>query len=695
MTEFITPSRSGPFSGLRGRFLLLVITIFLAVGSLAAFGFFQVSRQIINSLGANYAEQYANQARARILAKVQRELVLTQKLVDSPLLLAWANDEANASLKTQALSELESYRRLFADKSYFFAIDRSKNYYFNNAANEFAGRELQFQLDPNEPSLAWYFATMKAVENFDLHVDNSAQLGVTKLWINAIVRGANNEKLGLAGSGIELQGFLRDIVRSTDPGVEVILVDENGYVQGHSDVALMQANAQIRDEAKRKKIFDLIDSGSQREQLAALLQAPDKVANGRITLYSNGAPRLGAISYMPELKWAAIVLVNPAQLTSLNTFRPILIVLAAALLATVLLVSWLLNRLVLKRLGRLSAHTQFIAKQTIAQQADAQQTDAPQSVANGPNLVTLAIDRPDEIGQLTQSFNHMTTTVGDYMLNLEHKVSDRTADLQRANAELAQSSRKIMDSIEYAKLIQNTLLPKPDEMQRCLGPHTLIWLPRDVVGGDFYALYPLGADGFLLAVGDCTGHGVPGAFMTMAAKATLDRAVEAHGADQPAAVLSALHTGLRALLQTEVGSGADNGLDLALVTVLPGCKTVIFAGAKLELWALEPGAESIIIHKGDRFGLGYQKTPLTMQFSQHRFEFTAGTRVFVTTDGLLDQNGGPRGIGLGKTALQRCLLTYRGDSFSAQTEGLSAMLIAHQGKTAQRDDITLIGFALN
>lgn len=689
MTEFITALHFGPFSGLRGRFLLLVITIFLGVGTLAAFGFFQVSSQIINRLGANYAEQYANQTRARILAKVQRELVLTQKLVDSPLLLAWVNDESNASLKQQALSELESYRRLFADKSFFFAIDRSKNYYFNNAANEFAGRELQFQLDPNEPSLAWYFATLKYVESFDLHVDNSAQLGVTKVWVNAIVRGANNEKLGVAGTGIELQGFLRDIVQSNDPGVEVILVDENGFIQGHSDVTLMQANAKIRDESKRKKIFDLIDAGPQQEQLTALLQTsdkprrtgdtPDMTANGRITLHANGVRRLGAISYMPELKWVAIVLVNPSQLTSLNTFRPILIVLAAALLATVLLVSWLLNRLVLARLGRLSAHTQVIAQQTLA---------------TGQNLVTLAVDRPDEIGQLTHSFNHMTTTVGDYMLNLEQKVSDRTADLQQANAELGQSNRKIMDSIEYAKLIQNTLLPKAEEMQRCLGPHTLIWLPRDLVGGDFYALYPLGEDGFMLAVGDCTGHGVPGAFMTMAAKATLDRAVEAHGADQPAAVLLALHTGLRALLQTEAGSGTDNGLDLALITLLPGRKSVVFAGAKLELWALLPGAESMSISKGDRLGVGYQKTPLTAQFTQHTLEFAPGTRLFVTTDGLLDQNGGPRGIGLGKAALQQCLLAHRDASFSAQAIGLSAMLAAHQGNVAQRDDITLLGFAV-
>ena len=679
MTEFIKPPNSGPFSGLRGRFLLLVITIFLGVGTLAAFGFFQVSSQIINRLGANYAEQYANQTRARILAKVQRELVLTQKLVDSPLLLAWANDESNAGLKKQALSELESYRRLFADKSFFFAIDRSKNYYFNNAANEFAGRELQFQLDPAEPSLAWYFATLKYVENFDLHVDNSAQLGVTKVWVNAIVRGANNEKLGVAGTGIELQGFLRDIVQSNDPGVEVILVDENGFIQGHSDVALMQANAKIRDESKRKKIFDLIDAGPQREQLAALLLAPNNAANGRMTMQSDGVRRLGAISYMPELKWAAIVLVNPSQLTSLNTFRPILIVLAAALLATVLLVSWLLNRLVLRRLGRLSAHTQVIAQQTLA---------------TGQNLVTLTVDRPDEIGQLTHSFNHMTTTLGDYMLNLEQKVSDRTADLQQANAELAQSNRKIMDSIEYAKLIQNTLLPKAEEMQRCLGSHTLMWLPRDLVGGDFYALYPLGEDGFMLAVGDCTGHGVPGAFMTMAAKATLDRAVEAHGADQPAAVLLALHTGLRALLQTEAGSGTDNGLDLALITLLPERKSVIFAGAKLELWALLPGAESISVSKGDRLGVGYQKTPLTAQFTQYTFEFAPGTRLFVTTDGLLDQNGGARGIGLGKAALQQCLLAHRDASFSAQAIGLSAMLAAHQGNAAQRDDITLLGFAV-
>ncbi|HTD28785.1 MAG TPA: hypothetical protein VK660_05300, partial [Xanthomonadaceae bacterium] len=123
----------GKLKGLRGRFLLLVIVIYVVVGSASLFGFYQVADSIIQRLGVGYATQYANQQRSRILAKVERELVLAQKLATSPLLRRWAQDEANPELKQTALQELESYRAIFADHSFFFVVRASGDYYTNDA----------------------------------------------------------------------------------------------------------------------------------------------------------------------------------------------------------------------------------------------------------------------------------------------------------------------------------------------------------------------------------------------------------------------------------------------------------------------------------------------------------------------------------------------------------------------------------
>jgi len=655
--------------GLRGRFLLLVVGIYVLVGIASLFGFYRVAESIINRLGTGYATQYASQQRGRILAKIERELVLAQKLVDSPLLRSWALDESNAALKRESLAELESYRRLFSDHSYFFIVDSSHNYYFNNAANEFAGKELRYIVKPDDPTTSWYFATMEHVDNFDLHVDNSEQLGVTKIWINVIVKDDQARKIGLGGSGIDLSEFLKDVVRSSDPGVETVLVDANGFVQGHSDRSLMEVNARIRDESKRLTLFKLIDRDDERAKLRDMLATMKSggAADQQIELTIGGRERIAAISYLPEIHWVVVALVEPGQVIRLQTFRPILFLMAAALLLTILLVSWLLERLVLTRLARLTGLTRDIAA--------------------GRYDRKLAVDRNDEIGQLTHSFNAMTTTIGDYMQNLEHKVSDRTAELRASN-------RKVMDSIEYARLIQSSILAKPADLDALVPDHAVLWKPRDIVGGDFYCLYRDGEDGFLLALADCTGHGVPGAFMTMASKALLDHAVTTRGANDPAAVIGELHRGLRALLQSREAGDADNGLDIALAYVQPGRERIVYAGAKLPLWVVEPDG-TITTLKGDRCSVGYRKTPDDVRFTNHEVDVHKGQRYILLSDGILDQNGGERGFGLGQTRLGNVLSAFKRRPLVQLADELVALLKEYQGELPQRDDITLVAFSLD
>ena len=128
-------------------------------------------------------------------------------------------------------------------------------------------------------------------------------------------------------------------------------------------------------------------------------------------------------------------------------------------------------------------------------------TASSQEIAAGNYGITLEVSACDELGRLTESFNHMAATIRDHTANLEGLVAERTR-------ELTQSNRKLLDSLEYAHLIQESLLPKAAELARHLPDHFVLFRPRDIVGGDFYAFLP-DDRGFLLAVGDCTGHGCP------------------------------------------------------------------------------------------------------------------------------------------------------------------------------------------
>ncbi|MBS0213839.1 MAG: SpoIIE family protein phosphatase [Proteobacteria bacterium] len=664
------------FRGLRGRFLLLVIAIYVAVGIGSLLGFYRVAQSIIHTLGAGYATQYANQQRSKILAKVERELVLTQKLVNSPLLVAWAQDEHNPQLKAQAMQELESYRRIFADHSWFFVVTASHDYYTNNAQNEYGGHEFRFVEKEGDSTMRWYFETLKHVETFELHPDYDAQLDVTKLFINAIVRDAAGRKIAVAGTGLDLSSFIHSIVRTGDAGVENMLINDDGYVQGHSSAAVMQAIAHNHDDKTRLQVYTLVDDPAQRDELRAALarMKAGNIADLRTELTVDGQKRIAAISYMPELHWAAIVLVDPSQVIRLQMFRPILILLGAALLLTILLVSWLLERLVLTRLGRLTRLTHDIA---------AGQYDR-----------TLEVDREDEIGQLTHSFNAMTRTVGDYMQNLEQKVADRTEALRSANDQLAESNRKVMDSIRYARLIQSSILSKAEDLNALLPEHAVLWLPRDIVGGDFHCLYRGEDGGFLLAVADCTGHGVPGAFMTMASKALLDHAVATHGMDRPAAVMGELHRGLRALLQSRYASDAESGLDLALVHVPADRSRLLFAGAKLPLWVLGSDGE-VAVHRGDRQSVGYRRKGDDLAFTQHAIAATPGQRYVLFTDGILDQHGGEQGFAFGQTRLKAVVREQRQAPLADWAEVLAHVLANYRGPLPQRDDITFVAFRLD
>ncbi|MCP3723454.1 SpoIIE family protein phosphatase [Paraburkholderia sp. CNPSo 3272] len=257
----------------------------------------------------------------------------------------------------------------------------------------------------------------------------------------------------------------------------------------------------------------------------------------------------------------------------------------------------------------------------------------------------------------------------------------------------AEKNRQIMQSIEYASVIQQAMLRASRETLASMLPDAaLVWEPRDVVGGDFYHFAAF-ADGWFGAVADCTGHGVPGAFMTLLASASLSQALEQIGPRNPSALLAAVNRNVKGLLGQINGAGdapqSNDGLDAAFFWFDAASKVLHFAGARVALHVLRADAEQFDSIAGDRMGVGYVDSLADYTWTQHTLAVPHGSLLFVSTDGLTDQIGGPRRIAFGKRRTLDRILAERENASSFICARLLETFAEWQGSQARRDDVTL------
>lgn len=320
---------------------------------------------------------------------------------------------------------------------------------------------------------------------------------------------------------------------------------------------------------------------------------------------------------------------------------------------------------------------------------------ATEQVAGGNLQTRLEIERNDEIGQLARAFNVMTEAVRFTQNNLENLVSERTADLEDKN-------QLIMESINYARVIQSSFLrASRQDMAAVLDDYLVLWEPRDVVGGD-YLFFRRFEDGYFFAVIDCTGHGVPGAFMTLIMASYLNNLLSADSRRDPAALLQRMNRSVKqALGQIEGkqhsdahddGHRSDDGMDTAFVWVDTARQELVYAGAKTPLFYLHPGDEEVQMMEGQRTGVGYTDTPLDFVWDNQVLALQQGTALYVTTDGIIDQIGEARRISFGKRRLLQCILDSRSLPMAEQQQEICAAFRTHQGQEARRDDVSLFAF---
>ncbi len=285
----------------------------------------------------------------------------------------------------------------------------------------------------------------------------------------------------------------------------------------------------------------------------------------------------------------------------------------------------------------------------------------------------------------------------NFMTSLEPKksyelLSQKTAIIEANAHQLAEQNSDITASINYAKRIQEAILPTLENIKMAIPQSFILFKPRDIVSGDFYWFANLkeltGEDTVILAAVDCTGHGVPGAFMSMIGNTFLNQIVNENRVFRPDEVLNQLHNSIEQALKQRESKNLD-GMDITLVHFNRSRKELYFAGAKNPLCYVQNGEFKII--KGDTFPVGGFCRE-GEKFTCHHISLDGSETFYIFSDGFQDQFGGPKGKKFNVTQFHELLKEVHSLPFDTQEEVIEERLTDWQGELDQTDDILVIGF---
>lgn len=271
-------------------------------------------------------------------------------------------------------------------------------------------------------------------------------------------------------------------------------------------------------------------------------------------------------------------------------------------------------------------------------------------------------------------------------------IEEQKTQIEAQHNQLEHKNKEITDSIKYAKHLQLAILPPDNQVKKLLPDSFVLYKPKDIVSGDFYWVEEHN-NSVLVAAADCTGHGVPGAFMSIVGNNLLQQAVAVYGLTIPALILDNVNKNIsRMLHQSEEVSNVKDGMDVALLSIEKKSNKLQFAGAYNPLWILRDGA--IKEYVADKHPVGAFIGEELKQFKNHEIEIQKGDILYIFTDGYADQFGGPKGKKYKYKQLQERLLSMNNLSMDEQKNKLDAEIENWKGDLDQIDDILIIGIKI-
>jgi len=259
--------------------------------------------------------------------------------------------------------------------------------------------------------------------------------------------------------------------------------------------------------------------------------------------------------------------------------------------------------------------------------------------------------------------------------------------IQEQKSQVDEKNQEITDSINYAKRIQGAILPSDELIIEALPEPFVLYLPKDIVAGDFYWLEKVGKE-VLFAAADCTGHGVPGAMVSVVCNNALNRSVREYGLIEPGTILNKT----REIVIDEFSKSAEeikDGMDISLCSLNIESGMLNWSGANNPLWVIKKDAEQIIEIKPNKEPIG--KYDHKTSFVNHEIQLDKGDTIYLFTDGFADQFGGEKGKKLKSKSFKKMLLAIQDKSLQEQSDYLFERFENWKGNIEQIDDVCIIG----
>jgi len=269
-------------------------------------------------------------------------------------------------------------------------------------------------------------------------------------------------------------------------------------------------------------------------------------------------------------------------------------------------------------------------------------------------------------------------------------IIEEKKEVERQKALVEEKNKEVMDSIMYAKYLQDAILPTLSSIKQHLPESFVLYKPKDIVAGDFYWLEQTG-DSVLIAAADCTGHGVPGALVSVVCSNALNRAVKEFKIIEPGKILDKVR---ELVVETfeKSESNVQDGMDISLACLTPSKAgmQVQWSGAFNPLWYLQDGEMKEV--GADKQPVG--KFESQNVFTTHTLQLKKGDVLYLFTDGYADQFGGPKGKKFKYKQFQESLLVISNKSMDEQKQPLEETLKEWKGELGQMDDVLVIGIRI-
>lgn len=409
---------------LKGKLFTFMFALFIFF----SFCVWSYSEILFSKINEKWAERFIRKQivfdKNRTLLPLLNEIEIIQEMIKEPDLLAMALDDTNEANRQKGLAILEVYRQKFQSKSYFAAFVKSENYYFNDAKNSYAGKELQYKLSASRSNDAWFYAVLSDNKAYQINVDTDEALGNTYVWLNHDIK-VNDKVVGIVGTGMDFTRFVRESVGIEQEGVRNFFINRYMDIQFERGTKFNTYTSLQKADGSHRKIDTLFlqqkDREAINEAIHYLSAHPDDIRTFWVEY--DGRKKLLGVSYLKEVDWFSLTLIDDKELEVIKDFS-ILPMLSILFLVALIAVSIELHSLILDPLKKLKL--------------------SMRKIQSGNYEVDLKPVGTAEIEELSKQFIAMIEYVRANNIALEEIVQERTKGLLQSEAKL----NTILDSVE-------------------------------------------------------------------------------------------------------------------------------------------------------------------------------------------------------------------------------------------------------